>query len=73
MSSLSHSASKHIAGFKLSEMANNLHIVTLLKQGDIKGWSMEQHSAIVLCLNNNLIIIIMIALLHHNYVKKNQH
>ncbi|KAF5893259.1 leucine-rich PPR motif-containing protein, mitochondrial, partial [Clarias magur] len=30
-------ASKHIAGFKLSEMANNLHIVTLLKQGDIKG------------------------------------
>ncbi|XP_060781602.1 leucine-rich PPR motif-containing protein, mitochondrial [Neoarius graeffei] len=30
-------ASKHIAGFKLSEMANNLHIVTLVKQGDVKG------------------------------------
>ncbi|KAF4090159.1 hypothetical protein AMELA_G00048750 [Ameiurus melas] len=30
-------ASQHIARFKLSEMANNLHIVTLVKQGDIKG------------------------------------
>ncbi|KAG7334238.1 hypothetical protein KOW79_002645 [Hemibagrus wyckioides] len=30
-------ASKHIAGFKLSEMANNLQIVTQVKQGDIKG------------------------------------
>ncbi|KAF7710642.1 hypothetical protein HF521_009514 [Silurus meridionalis] len=30
-------ASKYIADFKLSEMANNLQIVTLVKQGDIKG------------------------------------
>ncbi|XP_047668228.1 leucine-rich PPR motif-containing protein, mitochondrial isoform X2 [Tachysurus fulvidraco] len=30
-------ASKHIAGFKLSEMANNLQIVTQVKQADIKG------------------------------------
>ncbi|KAI5606873.1 leucine-rich PPR motif-containing protein, mitochondrial [Silurus asotus] len=31
------SASKYIADFKLSEMANNLQIVTRVKQGDIKG------------------------------------
>ncbi|XP_062852053.1 leucine-rich PPR motif-containing protein, mitochondrial [Trichomycterus rosablanca] len=30
-------ASKHLAEFKLSEVANNLHIVTLVKQGQVKA------------------------------------
>ncbi|XP_066534859.1 leucine-rich PPR motif-containing protein, mitochondrial [Hoplias malabaricus] len=30
-------AAKHISGFKLSDLANNLHIITLVKRGNLKG------------------------------------